>query len=70
MIFYVVKVIRHCFGFWIKFLENKDIGIFGYLMEIDFFSRYSFHRYFNLFQLPDIVDFELGVLSTKRVTLI
>ena len=32
-------------------------------MVIDFITRYSYHTYFHLFQLLDIVDVELGVLS-------
>ena len=42
-----IKVIRHVFGFWIEFLENKDIGIFGHFMVIDFITRYSYHTYFS-----------------------
>ena len=41
------KVIRHVFGFGIEFLENKDIGIFGHLLVIDFIKRYSCHMYFS-----------------------
>ena len=58
-----IKVIRHVFGFGIEYLENKDINIFGHFMVIDFMTRYSSHTYFSPFQLPDIVDLELGVLS-------
>ena len=43
------KVIRHVFGFGIEFLENKDIGIFGQFMVIDFITRYSSHTYFSPF---------------------
>ena len=43
-----IKVIRHVFGFEIEFLENKDIGIFGHYMVIDFITRYSSHAYFHL----------------------
>ena len=57
------KVIRHVLGFGIEFLENKDIGIFGHFMVIDFITQYSSHTYFSPFHLPDIVDLELGVLS-------
>ena len=32
-------------------------------MVIDFITRYSSHPFFQPFQLPDIVDLELGVLS-------
>ena len=39
------KVIRHVFGFGIEFLENKDIGIFGLFIVIDFIQRYSHHTY-------------------------
>ena len=57
------KVIRHVFGFEIEFLENKDIGIFGHFIVIDFIKQYSNHTIFHLFQLPDFVDLELCVLS-------
>ena len=42
-----LKVIRHVFGFGIEFLENKDIGIFGHFIVIDFIKRYSYHTYFS-----------------------
>ena len=42
-----LKVIRHVFGFGIEFLENKDIGIFGHFIVIDFIKRYSYHAYFS-----------------------
>ena len=58
-----VKVIRHVFGFVIEFLENKDTGIFGHFIAIDFIERYSYHTYFHLFEVPDFVDLELGVSS-------
>ena len=41
-----IKVIRHVFGFWIEFLENKDIDIFRHFIVIDFIKRYSYHTYF------------------------
>ena len=44
--FTMIKVIRHVFGFGIEFLENKDIGIFGHFIVIDFIKRYSYHTYF------------------------
>ena len=44
-----LKVIRHVFGFGIEFLENKDIGIFGHFMVIDFITQYSSHAYFSPF---------------------
>ena len=44
-----LKVIRHVFGFGIEFLENKDIGIFGHFMVIDFITLYSSHTYFSPF---------------------
>ena len=57
-------VIRHVFGFWIEFLENMDIGIFGHFILIDFIKRYiATIRIFHLFQLPVFVDLELSVLS-------
>ena len=40
-------LIRHVFGFGIEFLENKDIGIFGHIIVIDFIKRYSYHTYFS-----------------------
>ena len=39
--------LRHVFGFGIEFLENKDIGIFGHFIVIDFIKRYSHHMYFS-----------------------
>ena len=45
--FFEFKVIRHVFGFGIEYLENKDIGIFGHIIVIDFFKRYSYHTYFS-----------------------
>ena len=42
-----IKVIRHVFGFWIEFLQNKDIVIFGHFTVIDFIERYSYHKYFS-----------------------
>ena len=42
----IFKVIRHVFGFGIEFLENKDIGIFGHFLVIDFIKWYSYHTYF------------------------
>ena len=45
--FTLFKVIRHIFGFGIEFLENKDIGIFGHFMAIDFIMQYSNHMYFS-----------------------
>ena len=48
-IFFYLKVIRHVFGSWIEFLENKDIGIFGHFMVIEFITRYSSHTYFSPF---------------------
>ena len=60
----MVKVIRHVFGFGIEILENKDIGIFGHFIVIDFIKRYSYHEcIFHLIYLPYFVDVELGVLS-------
>ena len=59
----LLKVIRHVSGFGIEFLENKDTGIFGHFMVIDFIDRFISYTYFHLFKLPDIVDLELGVLS-------
>ena len=58
-----VKVIRHVFTFGIEFHENKDIVIFGHFIVIDLSSGIATIRIFHLFQLPDFVDFELGVLS-------
>ena len=43
----IVKVIRHVFGFGIWFNENKDIGIFGHFVVIDFIKQYSYHTYFS-----------------------
>ena len=60
---FIIKVIRHVFGFGIEFLKNEDIGMYGHFMVIDFITRYSSHTYFYPFQLPDFVDLELGVLS-------
>ena len=59
----LLKVIRHVFGFGIEFLENKDIGMLGHFIVIDFIKRFSYHTNLHLFQLPDFVDLELGVLS-------
>ena len=55
--------IRHVFGFEIEFLENKDIGIFEYFIVIDISIGIPTILIFHLFQLPDFVDLELGVLS-------
>ena len=51
--------VLHVFGFGIEFLENKDISIFGHFIEVDLATILILH----IFQLPDIVDLELGVLS-------
>ena len=45
----LIKVIRHVFVFWIEFLENKDIGIFGHFIVIDFIKQYSYPTYFSSF---------------------
>ena len=58
-----IKVIRHVFGFGIEFLENKDIGIFEHFIVIDLSIGIATILIFHLFQLPDFVDLELGVLS-------
>ena len=42
-----LKVIRHVFGFGTEFFENKDIGIFGHFIVIDFIKRFSYHTYFS-----------------------
>ena len=42
-----LKAIRHVFGFGIEFLKNKDIGIFGHFIVIDFIKKYSYHTYFS-----------------------
>ena len=57
-----IKVIRHVFGFGIEIFENKDIDIFGHLMVLILSRGLAAIRIFHLFQLPDIVDLELGVL--------
>ena len=54
-----MEVIHRFFCFGIKFLWNKHIGIFGHFMACSIATIHIFH----LFQLPDIVDLELGVLS-------
>ena len=43
----VFKVIRHVFDFGIEFFENKDTGIFGHFIVIDFIKRYSYHTYLS-----------------------
>ena len=63
MVSHHFKVIRHVFGFGIEFFENKDIGIFGHFIVIDFIKRYSYHTYFSPISTPDFVDLELGILS-------
>ena len=47
IVYVALKVIRHVFGFGIEFLENKDIGIFGHFIVIDFIKHYSCHTYFR-----------------------
>ena len=37
--FNVHNVIRHVFCFGTEFFENKDIGIFGHFIVIDFFFQ-------------------------------
>ena len=54
---------RHVFGFGIEFLENKDIGMFEHFIVIDLSIGIATILIFHLFQLPDFVDLELGVLS-------
>ena len=44
---FLLKVIRHVFGFGIEFLENKDIGIFGHYIVIDLIKRHIYHTYFS-----------------------
>ena len=54
------KVIRHVFGFGIEFLENKDIGIFGYFIAIDFIKQYSYHTYFAPISTSCFCRFGIG----------
>ena len=42
-----ISLIRHVFGFGTEFFENKDIGIFGHFIVIDFIKRNSYHTYFS-----------------------
>ena len=58
-----VKVIRHVFGFGIEFLENKDIGIFGHFIVIDFNKRYSYHTYFSPISTSWIRRFGTGCIA-------
>ena len=44
---YFFNVIWHVLGFGIDFLKNKDLGIFGHLMVIDFITQYSYYTYFS-----------------------
>ena len=57
------KVIRSFLGFGIEILENQDICIVRHFLVMEVITRYSYHTYFCVFQLPDIVDLEMGVLA-------
>ena len=62
VLYNMIKVIRHVFGFGIEFLENKDIDIFGYFMVIYFITRYSSHTYFSPFSTSWYCRFGAGCI--------
>ena len=57
-----IKVIRHVFGFGIEFVENKDIGIFGHFIVINFIKRYSYHTFFSPFSTSWFRRFRNGCI--------
>ena len=41
-----MRVTRHDNGFGIKFIENRDIGIFSHCMVFDYMTQYRYNTYF------------------------